>query len=118
MAKLKYTSPKGPSLLSVAAIVLYAMTAFAQSARTLVDPLRLSRSPAMSLQRRSSSFLRWPNRSPPGEWRLSNIVRRTCICVGVRRTMLWLSRRASDTFMSESTMPHGCGQMRVVNQSS
>ena len=29
--------------------------------------------------------------------------------------MLWLSRRASDTFMSESTMPHGCGQIRVVN---
>ena len=34
--------------------------------------------PPVSPQRRSSSILRWPDRSFPGEWWLSNIVRRTC----------------------------------------
>ena len=38
MATLTYTSPKGTSLLSVAAIVLYAMTAFAQSAKDTCGP--------------------------------------------------------------------------------
>ena len=38
MAKLTYISPKGPSLFSVAAIVLYAMTAFAQSAKDTCGP--------------------------------------------------------------------------------
>jgi hypothetical protein len=39
MAKLKYTGSKGASLLSVAAIVMYAMTAFAQSAKDTCGPV-------------------------------------------------------------------------------
>lgn len=51
MATLTYTSPKGTSLLLVAAIVLYAMTAFAQSAKdpcgpTPVIPLTSAEPPA------------------------------------------------------------------------
>ena len=38
MANLKYTSLKGTSLLSVAAIVLYAMTAMAQNATDICRP--------------------------------------------------------------------------------
>jgi Family of unknown function (DUF6130) len=38
MANLKYTSSKGTSLLSVAAIVLYAMTAMAQNATDICRP--------------------------------------------------------------------------------
>ena len=38
MANLKYTSSKGMSLLSVAAIVLCAMTAFAQNAKDICRP--------------------------------------------------------------------------------
>jgi len=38
MAKLKYTSSKGTSLLSVVAIVVYAVTAFAQSAKDTCGP--------------------------------------------------------------------------------
>ena len=38
MATLTYTRPKGTSLLSVAAIVLYAMTAVAQSATDMCGP--------------------------------------------------------------------------------
>ena len=34
-----------------------------------------------------------------GEWRLSNIVLRTCTLRRCSAPMLWLSRRASDTFM-------------------
>jgi len=51
MANLKYTNSKGTSLLSVAAIVLYAMTAVAQGARdncgpAPVIPLTASEPPA------------------------------------------------------------------------
>jgi len=38
MAKLKYTSSKGTFLLSVAAILVYSMTAFAQSAKDTCGP--------------------------------------------------------------------------------
>src|SRR5271169_7175834 len=38
MANLTYTSSKGTSLLSVAAIVLYAMTAMAQNATDICRP--------------------------------------------------------------------------------
>lgn len=67
--------------------------------RTVADRPRLSRSRAKSPQRSSSPILRWPNRSPPGEWRSSNIELRTCTLSRCLAQMLWLSRRASDTFM-------------------
>ena len=38
MGKLKYSGPKGTALLSVAAIVVYAVTAFAQSAKDTCGP--------------------------------------------------------------------------------
>jgi NAD(P)-dependent dehydrogenase (short-subunit alcohol dehydrogenase family) len=53
----------------------------------------------IAAQPRSSSTLRWRNRSPPGEWRLSNIVLRTCTLCRCSDQMLWLSHRALDTFM-------------------
>ena len=118
MPDLKYTTSKGMFLLSVAVFVLCARTAVAKAQPTIVDLPRLSRSRAVSPRRRSSSILPWPNRSPRGGWRLFNIVLRTCTSCRCSAQMLWLSRRASDTFISESTMPPGCGQMRVVNQSS
>jgi hypothetical protein len=99
MADLKYTKSKGMFLLWIAAIVLCATTASAQSAKDACEPTRLSRSAAKSLQQRSSSILRWPNRWPPGEWRLSNIALRTCTLCRCSAQMRWWSRHASDTFM-------------------
>ena len=68
MANLKYASSKGTSLLLVAAIVLYAMTALAQNPTDICRPAPVIPLASESPQRRSSSILRWPNRSPPGEW--------------------------------------------------
>jgi hypothetical protein len=58
MATLTYTSPKGTSLLSVAAIVLYAMTAFAQSAKDTCGPTPVIPLTSEEPQRRSSPILR------------------------------------------------------------
>jgi hypothetical protein len=62
MADLKYTKSKDTSLPSAAAIRLYTMTAVAQSASDNSQPAPvLSRSSAVSPQRRPSSILRRPN---------------------------------------------------------
>jgi len=100
MANLKYTRSKGTSLLSVAAIVLCAMTAVAQSAKDSCRP-----APVIPLASGSEPPAKIVVDPPLAEplasrgWRLSNIVRRTCTLCRCSAQMLWLSRRASDTFM-------------------
>ena len=118
MPDLKYTMSKGLSLLAVAVFVLCASTAAAQSATdncrpAAVIPLTGSEPPAKIV-------IDPPLAEPLASrgWRLANIVLRTCTSCRCSAQMLWLSRRASDTFISESTMPHGCGQIRVVGPSS
>ena len=99
MVNLMYTNSKGTSLLWVAAIVLYAMTAVAQSAK---DNCGLARVIPLTNEEPPAKIVIDPplrNRSPPGEWRLSNIVLRTCTLCRCSDQMLWLSRRALDTFM-------------------
>jgi hypothetical protein len=98
MATLKYTSLKGASLLSVAAIAVYATTAFAQSAKDACGPIPVIPLAGEEPQRSSLRILRWPNLWPRAAWRLSNTVLRTCTLCRCSAQMLWLSRRASDTF--------------------
>jgi hypothetical protein len=98
MANLKYTSSKGTSLLSVAAIVLCATTAVAQSARDKCRP-----APVIPLASEPpAKIVIDPPLAEPLASRgvvLSNIVLRTCTLCRCSAQMLWLSRRASDTFM-------------------
>ena len=101
MANLKYTSLKVTSPLSVAAIVLCSVSAMAQNATDICRPAPVV--PRASGSEPPGKIVIDPplaeNRSPPGEWWLSNIVLRTCTSCRCSAQMLWPSRHASDTFM-------------------
>ena len=93
------TSSKGTALLSVAAIVLYAMTAMAQNATDIcrpapVIPLTGSEPPAKIV---IDPPLAGPLASR-GVAIIQYIVHRTCTLRRCSAPMLWRSRRASDTF--------------------
>ena len=79
MANLKHTSWKWTCTLSVAAIVLYAMTAVAQNATDVLSthrsyPAHRQRAPSENCHRSSTGR----TASLPGRRRLSNIAPRTC----------------------------------------
>ena len=100
MANLKYTSLKGTSLLSVAAIVLYAMTAMAQNATDICRPAPVI--PLASASEPPAKIVIDPPLAEPLASRGVVVIQycaRTCTLCRCSAQMLWLSRRASDTFM-------------------
>jgi len=97
MANLKCTSLKGTSLLSVAAIVLYAMTAMAQNATDICRPAPVI--PLASAGGPPAKIVVDPPLAEPLARGVVVIHLRTCTLCRCSGQMLWLSRRASDTFM-------------------
>ena len=118
MAKLKYASSKRTSVLSVAAIVMYAVTAFAQTAKdtcrpTPVIPLTSKEPPA--------KIVTYPPLAEPLASRGVAIIQYCTenlhLVPVFGPNALAVSPRVGHIHVT-STMPHGCGQMRVVNRSS
>jgi len=115
MAKLKHTTSKTGYLLSIAALALYSVAAFAQAPKdacgpTSVIPLTGKEPPA--------KIVTFPPLPEPLASRGVAIIQyctQNLHLVPVFGANALAVRRALDTSMSESTMRHGFGQMPVVN---
>ena len=117
-AYLKYTSLKGTSLLLVAGIVLYAMTASAQNVKDTCGPIPVI--PLAGSEPPAKIVIDPPLAEPLASRGVAIIqycAENLHLVPVFGPNALAVSPRVGHTFTSQSTMPHGCGQMRVANQS-